>query len=175
MDSYLDWVESAVETALDNNFNLNNEVCSGESLLQLAVKCGALSMVKLLVEKDATVNYQDESGNTALHYAASNGKKDIAKFLLENGADVSVVNVKEQKAIDYSNIKGYNEITELIMKFSAPGTIVNPVIKADTPVAAPVNDLASKKQALMDLKELLDAGILTQEEFDAEKSKILKG
>lgn len=35
--------------------------------------------------------------------------------------------------------------------------------------------MASKKQALLDLKELLDAGILSQEEFDAEKSKILKG
>ncbi|MGY0041511.1 SHOCT domain-containing protein [Pedobacter sp. NJ-S-72] len=41
--------------------------------------------------------------------------------------------------------------------------------------AAPVNDMVAKKQALMDLKELLDAGILTQEEFDLEKSKILKG
>jgi len=27
----------------------------------------------------------------------------------------------------------------------------------------------------MDMKELLDAGILTQEEFDSEKEKILKG
>jgi hypothetical protein len=32
-----------------------------------------------------------------------------------------------------------------------------------------------KKQALLDLKELLDSGVLSQNEFDAEKSKILKG
>jgi hypothetical protein len=38
-------------------------------------------------------------------------------------------------------------------------------------VAAPID----KKKALMDLKELLDAGILTQEEFNEEKSKILAG
>lgn len=35
--------------------------------------------------------------------------------------------------------------------------------------------MAVKKKALLDLKELLDAGILSQEEFDVEKSRILKG
>jgi hypothetical protein len=34
--------------------------------------------------------------------------------------------------------------------------------------------MESKKKALLDLKELLDAGILTPEEFDTEKSKVLK-
>ncbi|WP_315815957.1 SHOCT domain-containing protein [Paraflavitalea speifideaquila] len=37
---------------------------------------------------------------------------------------------------------------------------------------APVSD---KKRALLDLKELLDAGVLTQAEFDQEKAKILNG
>ena len=94
---------------------------------------------------------------------------------MENQADASTVNAKEQKAIDYSNIKGFNEITELLLKFS-------PENKAkfepkETPIyqKAPKNDMASKKQALLDLKELLDAGILSQEEFDDEKNKILKG
>jgi len=175
MNSYLDWIESAADSSLGSNFSLNNEICSGESLLQAAVKNGYLSMVKLLIERDAKVNYQDESGNTALHYAAANGKKDIVKYLLENNADVNVVNVKEQKAIDYSNIKGYNEITELILKFSAPGTVVKPVASQVAVTEAPKNDMAIKKQALMDLKELFDAGILNQEEFDTEKLRILKG
>jgi uncharacterized protein len=35
--------------------------------------------------------------------------------------------------------------------------------------------MAVKKKALLDLKDLLDAGILSHEEFDAEKAKILKG
>ena len=33
--------------------------------------------------------------------------------------------------------------------------------------------MTSKKQELLDLKDLLDAGILSKEEFDSEKSKIL--
>ncbi len=102
----------------------------------------------------------------------------MVKFLLENAADPSIVNVKEQKAIDYSNIKGFNEITELLLKY---GPAANSNIQAtstastESPTVAPKNDMAAKKQALLDLKELLDAGILSQEEFDAEKAKILKG
>jgi hypothetical protein len=35
--------------------------------------------------------------------------------------------------------------------------------------------MADKKKALLDLKELLDAGILSVAEFESEKAKILKG
>ena len=37
----------------------------------------------------------------------------------------------------------------------------------------PKNDFSSKAEKLKDLKALLDAGVLTQEEFDSEKKKIL--
>jgi TM2 domain-containing membrane protein YozV len=39
----------------------------------------------------------------------------------------------------------------------------------------PKNDFSSKTDKLKDLKALLDAGVLTQEEFDTEKKKILNG
>jgi len=51
---------------------------------------------------------------------------------------------------------------------SAPLDPPSPVVAPDA--AAPV-DYAQ----LTKLKELLDAGILTQEEFDAEKAKVLAG
>ena len=41
-----------------------------------------------------------------------------------------------------------------------------------TPAPSPA-DMPSKAEQLTDLKKLLDDGILTQEEFDAEKKKIL--
>ncbi|PIG95861.1 hypothetical protein CS542_09955 [Pedobacter sp. IW39] len=59
--------------------------------------------------------------------------KDIAKFFEENGADERV-NVKEQKAIDYSNIK--DTMKHRADRNSVPWNSCNPVIKADTPVAA---------------------------------------
>ncbi|MFD0795939.1 SHOCT domain-containing protein [Maribacter chungangensis] len=100
----------------------------------------------------------------------------MVKYVLEAAADVSIVNAKEQLAIDYSNIKGFNEITALILETKGA--------KAPTSVAAQPKEIAptatgsgmaDKKIALMDLKDLLDVGVLTQEEFDAEKAKILKG
>ena len=49
---------------------------------------------------------------------------------------------------------------------------------AEAPPAAPAAPEAAGTDTyaeLMKLKELLDAGVLTQEEFDAEKAKILAG
>ena len=85
-----------------------------------------------------------------------------------------MVNAKEQKAIDYANIKGFNEITVLLLQYN-PATQATFNKPAETPVTdeKPKLDLSAKKQALLDLKELLDAGILSQEEFDVEKGKIL--
>jgi hypothetical protein len=68
----------------------------------------------------------------------------------------------------------YKEITELILKFNEQGTRMKPVVQVNETNIMSVNGIGAKKQALMDLKELLDTGILTQGEFDLEKSKILK-
>lgn len=86
-----------------------------------------------------------------------------------------MVNVKEQKAIDYSNIKGFNEITQLILQYSPAGTTVQPLAAEQPATAASTasSSMEDKKKALLDLKDLLDAGILTQDEFDEQKKKIL--
>jgi hypothetical protein len=52
--------------------------------------------------------------------------------------------------------------------------------QAPPPAAAPApapaaSSAADRVGALTDLKGLLDSGVLTQQEFDAEKSKILAG
>ena len=55
--------------------------------------------------------------------------------------------------------------------YSKPEVAANPVVKS-TPTATPTN-LSDKTAMLYKLKELLDADILSQEEFEAEKKKIL--
>jgi uncharacterized protein len=174
MNSFVDFVTSTLGQTNDSPYNLSDSFnAGGESLLHAAVKSGFLSMVKLLISKGATVDGQDESGNTPLHFAAALGKKDIVKFLLDSKADTTLVNAKEQKAIDYSNVKGFNEITELILKFSPKGTVAPVANTAMPPVENAKMDVTDKKKALLDLKELMDAGILSKEEFDIEKAKVL--
>ncbi|MBO6517967.1 MAG: SHOCT domain-containing protein [Bacteroidia bacterium] len=46
-------------------------------------------------------------------------------------------------------------------------------IEESTPEESPSNDNPSKADSLRELKKLLDEGIITQEEFDSEKKKIL--
>jgi hypothetical protein len=48
-------------------------------------------------------------------------------------------------------------------------------VAAPPPVQAPVAPAPVDYAQLTRLKELLDAGILTQQEFDAEKAKVLAG
>ena len=55
--------------------------------------------------------------------------------------------------------------------YSKPEVAANPVVKS-TPTATPSN-LSDKTAMLYKLKELIDADILSQEEFEAEKKKIL--
>ena len=43
------------------------------------------------------------------------------------------------------------------------------------PPSAPAAPALSAAEQLTDLKKLLDAGVLTQEEFDVEKAKVLRG
>jgi 3-oxoacyl-ACP reductase-like protein len=49
-----------------------------------------------------------------------------------------------------------------------------PVAPAAAPAPAAMSD-ADRIQALKNLKELLDSGVLTQAEFDAQKQKLLNG
>ncbi len=95
--------------------------------------------------------------------------------LLEQEADVSIVNAKEHLAVDYSNIKGFNEITALILETKGATAPTSAPAKTKTSKPNAGSGMADKKKALMDLKDLLDVGVLTQEEFDVEKAKILKG
>lgn len=46
-------------------------------------------------------------------------------------------------------------------------------VQAPAPAAPPAPSTADSYEELMKLKSLLDAGVLTQAEFDAEKQKIL--
>jgi hypothetical protein len=62
-------------------------------------------------------------------------------------------------------------------QYAAPPPQYAPAIAATPPPAppAPAQPTMSAAEQLTDLKKLLDAGVLTQEEFDVEKAKVLRG
>jgi hypothetical protein len=65
----------------------------------------------------------------------------------------------------------YQQDAQIAATQSAPPPA--PMAAAPPPPAAPSS--ADRVKALTDLKGLLDSGVLTQSEFDAEKTKILQG
>ena len=65
----------------------------------------------------------------------------------------------------------YEQDAQLAAMQQAPPPAAAPAM-APAPAAPSASDRVS---ALTDLKGLLDSGVLTQQEFDAEKSKILAG
>ena len=60
-----------------------------------------------------------------------------------------------------------------MIKFGSAASEKKSEIVENKPNVATTSTIIDKKTALLDLKELLDAGILTQEEFEIEKKKIL--
>lgn len=71
--------------------------------LQLAVKYGADSTLKILLEYGANVNAKSEDwdhpGDTALHIAAKLGKSDTLEILLDYGADIKAINARDETAL----------------------------------------------------------------------------
>jgi len=61
-------------------------------------------------------------------------------------------------------------------QYAAPPPGYAPAVAASTPPAppAPAAPTMSPAEQLMELKKLLDAGALTQEEFEVEKTKVLR-
>ena len=78
----------------------------------------------------------------------------------------------------FNNISGVLAFILIVILFFKGGKTESThgnIISLQTPTPSPQvhNDIPSKSEELTKLKSLLDAGVLTQEEFDIEKKKIL--
>src|SRR3954452_14127226 len=82
-------------------------------------------------------------------------------------AYAAVKHVKRGQQHEYEQDAQLAEMQQATPQQAAP-----PVAAAPAPAPSSAADRVS---ALTDLKGLLDSGVLTQQEFDAEKSKILAG
>uniref|UniRef100_A0A7M4F941 Ankyrin repeat and sterile alpha motif domain containing 6 n=1 Tax=Crocodylus porosus TaxID=8502 RepID=A0A7M4F941_CROPO len=72
-----------------NQVNITNS--DGASPLMIAAVTGQLTLVQLLVERNADIDRQDNvHGWTALMQATYHGNKEVVKYLLNQGADVNL-------------------------------------------------------------------------------------
>ncbi|KAM0311084.1 hypothetical protein ACHAO8_007517 [Botrytis cinerea] len=110
---------------------------SGTSLLSIAAARGHESLVKLLLEKRATINSLDQYwGCTALHLAAGYGHTAIASLLLSCGADPNIIDIsKKQTPLYYAIYKGRHATTKILLDYGAKmgGTSKKSFLLPDSP------------------------------------------
>lgn len=116
----------------------------GWSPLMAASLYKKTEVVKLLLEKDASVNLQDKYGKTALMQASAMGAEDIVSLLLEYGANPNLQDRNGRTALMEALSKNQAKIAELLKAAGAdptiqiPKTTANPTIPPVTPKDLPV-------------------------------------
>jgi len=86
---YTDFVEMIIKRGAD----VNMTSATGVNPLIVAVKCGYIDLVKILIDNGANVNVHEHFyfKGTPLHMAARIGRADIVKMLLNSGAEVDAL------------------------------------------------------------------------------------
>jgi ankyrin repeat protein len=79
----------ATATKLLETGNVNKALADGRTALIMAVKCGQVALVKVLLEAGADANKALNNGATLLQTAAQCGHPAVVKVLIEAGADAN--------------------------------------------------------------------------------------
>jgi ankyrin repeat protein len=106
--------------------NINAKDSYGWNFLMWASRTGDFDIVKLLLDRGATIDDKDNSGSTSLMFASYSGHFDIVQLLLERGANVNLTNNIGETALHNACKKQSNIpiITELL-KYGADPNITN--------------------------------------------------
>lgn len=83
------------------------------------------AVVKLLVEKNASIDYGDYEGRTPLHEAAYYGYKNLVDFLIEKGHPVDSVDKYGQTPLFRAAEAGRDEVVELLMSKGAKPNLLD--------------------------------------------------
>lgn len=91
-------VEEIIGQGADSNFP--NPDGSGKSPLHLAAASGNVAIVRILLDRAASINAQDAEGDTALHAAVEADSFEVLGMLLDHGAATDLRSKKGQCAMD---------------------------------------------------------------------------
>jgi len=77
------------------------------------------AVIRLLVEKNATIDYADYQGRTPLHEAAYYGYRNLVEFFLEKGHPIDAVDNFAQTPLFRATEGGRDEIVQLLVERKA--------------------------------------------------------
>ncbi|KAA8564341.1 hypothetical protein EYC84_011285 [Monilinia fructicola] len=105
--------------------NIREEDTAELTLLILAVKRAALSLVHLVPEKDADINIQDEESLTALHHAAVTGDENVLAALFCKKPDVHIQDGRENKrtALPHATLHREQNMAGIALKIVAKNNV----------------------------------------------------
>jgi len=113
---------------------------NGATLLIAAAFGGQEAIVRLLLQRGASVNLQDSTGSTALMGGAAMGHLSIVKALLEAKADASLLTKGDRTALMGAEHHGHAEIAQLLRQHldatPAAGNDARPAAAASSAGAA---------------------------------------
>lgn len=84
--------------------------------LHQATARGYEDIVKVLVQKGASVELRDCNMDTALHCAAGSGQSLIAKYLLDKGASTTLQNLEGRTALFYAAGRGKLDVLKMLVE-----------------------------------------------------------
>lgn len=94
-----------------------NENC--ETALHTAVNANNITMVAILLQKNASIDVRDKKGNTPVHYATVLGHNDILTFLLEkNKESADYYNDNGLMPLHVASFFGHIEIVKILLKYT---------------------------------------------------------
>lgn len=103
----------------EHNLKANQYSSKRKSPLYYAAKIGSLDIVKLLMEKKASVNIPDEEERTPLYWASWNGFCGIVEYLINSGANVNQCNRKGKSPLYCASKRGRLNIVKLLLNNGA--------------------------------------------------------
>ena len=71
-------------------------------------------MVRMLLQRGASINLQDSFGGTALMFAAGNGCTTVVQALLDANADASLQDTKGSMALAYAEHQKHAAVAQLL-------------------------------------------------------------
>jgi ankyrin repeat protein len=91
----------AVNLLLDMGMDVNapgfseSELLRGRTSIYFAILSQSPEMIRLLIERGATLDVSDGGGNTPLHWATMNCAPEVIEVLLDAGADIDAVDARQ--------------------------------------------------------------------------------